>query len=93
MLLANAPCILLSRSMLEKVALPMTCSVFVFSFFAYIFYVQPFCYPDNAVRREVKKLIVICANKKFGCDFIGELDKYFKVRRKPSVYLHSVDMI
>lgn len=31
------------------------------------------------MRREVKRLKVICANKQFGCDFIGELEKYFNV--------------
>lgn len=42
-------------------------------------YVQPSCYPDIAVRREVKKLKVTCSNKKFGCDFIGVLEEYFDV--------------
>ena len=42
---------------------------------------QPACYPDIAVRREVKKLQVVCKNKQLGCDFIGKLEKYFSVRK------------
>ena len=42
---------------------------------------QPACYPDIAVRREVKKLQVVCSNKQFGCDFIGNLENYFNVRK------------
>lgn len=50
---------------------------------------QPSCYPDIAVRREVKKLVVICSNKKFGCDFIGTLENYFKVYKKRPLHFKS----
>lgn len=29
----------------------------------------------------MKKLQVLCSNKKFGCDYIGELEKYFRVSK------------
>ena len=52
----------------------------------HVIFLQPFCFPDKAIRRDVDNLEVQCCNSKLGCQWVGQLRQYFEVH----VYIVSI---